>query len=89
MKVIDLLPEDEIKEAVLNEYRRKLVLYRLTDERLKKKYNMSFDTFEEKNVVKEMDFSWEVEKDAMEWEHALEGIKYIEEKKKKLKEPDE
>ena len=86
MKVIDLIPEKEIREAVLSDYERRLVLYKLTDERLKKKYGISFKEFEDKNIVKEKDFSWEVEQDAMNWEHAVEGIKYLEEKIKKLRE---
>ncbi len=85
MKVIDLIPEKEIREAVLSEYERRLVLYKLTDERLKKKYGFSFKEFEEKNIVKEKDFSWEVEQDAMNWEHAVEGIKYLEVKIRKLR----
>jgi hypothetical protein len=32
---------------------------------------MNFTEFEKKNLVKEKGFSWEVEKDAMEWEHAV------------------
>ena len=86
MKVIDLIPEKEIREAVLSDYERRLVLYKLTDERLKKKYGISFKEFEDKNIVKEKDFSWEVEQNAMNWEHAVEGIKYLEEKIKKLRE---
>jgi hypothetical protein len=35
---------------------------------------MSYKEFEDKNIVKEKGFSWEVEKDEMDWEHALEGI---------------
>ncbi len=88
MKIIDLIPDKEIKDAVLNEYKRKLVLYKLTDEQLKKKYGMSCKEFEEKNVVKEKGFSWEVEKDAMDWEHAVEGIRYIQEKITKIKDAD-
>jgi len=85
MKLVDLLPEKEIKEAVLSEYEKRLVLYKLTDERLKKKYGMSFMEFEKRNVVAEKGFSWEVEQDAMNWEHAVEGIRDIEEKIKKIK----
>jgi len=88
MKLLDLIPENELREAVLSEYEKRLVLYRLTDERFKKKYGMSFAEFEVKNVVKEKDFAWEVEKDAMEWEHAVEGIRHLQEKIEKLKEAD-
>jgi hypothetical protein len=51
-----------------------MITYRLIDERSKKKYGMSFKEFEDKNIVKEKGLSWEVEKDAMDCEHALEGI---------------
>ncbi len=89
MKLLDLIPEKEIKEAVLSEYERRLVLYKLTDERLKKKYLMSFKEFEEREMVKEKGFSWEVEKDAMDWEHAVDGIRYLQEKINKIKESDD
>lgn len=75
MKLADILPEKEIKEAVLGEYEKKIVLYKFTDEQLKKKYKMSFKEFDEKNVVRGKGFSWDVEQDAMNWEHAVEGIR--------------
>lgn len=89
MKLVDLIPEKEIKEAVLGEYEKKLVLNKLIDERLKKKYGMSFEEFEEKNVVTEKGLSWEVEKDSMDWEHAVESIRYLQEKINKIKEYNE
>ncbi len=79
--VLEDIPEKEIIESVIYNYRRKLATYRLIDEKMKKKYGMNFEKFERKNVVKEKKFSWEVESDAMEWEHAITGIKYL---KKKL-----
>lgn len=85
MKLADIIPEKEITEAVLSEYEKRLVLYKLTDEQLKKKYKMTFKEFEEKNIVKKKGFSWDIEQDAMYWEHAVEGIKYIEKKIKKIK----
>ena len=70
MKLVDIIPEKELKKAVLSEYERRVVLYRLTDERVKKKkYGIDFTEFAKKNLVKRKGFSWEVEKDAMEWEH--------------------
>ena len=42
---------------------------------------MNFSDFESANMVKKSKFSWNVESDAMEWDHALEGIKYVEEKR--------
>jgi len=79
-KIISTVPINEIKEALLNEYRRRIIRYKMMDETMKKKYGMTFQEFESKNVVKEQDFSWQVESDSMEWEHAIEGIRYAEKK---------
>ena len=89
MKIADLIPEKELKDVVLSEYKRRLVHYRFIDAMLKRKYGMTYEEFEKKNIVKERDFSWEVEKDAMQWEHAIEGIRYMEEKIKAIKDSDE
>ena len=85
MKLLDLIPENELKEAVISDYEKKLVLYKLTDEKLKKKYGMSFKDFEKRNMVKEKGFSWDIENDAMEWEHAVEGIRHLREVLRKIK----
>jgi len=36
MTILDIASMDEIKEALINEYKRKLMLYSITNERLKK-----------------------------------------------------
>lgn len=75
--ILEVVPEDDLREAMFAEYKKRLTLYKLTNERFKKKYGMSFEEFEKKGVVKERNFSWEVESDAIEWEHAIEGIRYV------------
>ncbi|MEJ5226889.1 hypothetical protein [Thermodesulfovibrio sp.] len=89
MKITELITEKELKEMALNEYRRRIVFYRLIDEKMKKKYGMSFEEFEKKNIVKEKGFSWDVEKDAMEWEHALESLNTLNEKLRKIEKIDD
>ena len=81
-KIVKEIPIDEIMEALINEYRRRLIRYRMTDEFMRTKYGTTFDKFESSNVVKEKKFSWDVESDAMELEHALEGVRYVEHKLK-------
>ncbi len=76
--------ESEILTALINDYRRKLITYEFVDEKFKKKYKMHFQTFRKQNIVREKGFLWEVESDAMEWEHAIEGIKTCEQKLKEL-----
>jgi len=65
------VPIDELKDALRNEYRRRIIHYKMVDEAMKKKHGVSFQRFETRNFVKEQGFSWQVESDAMDWEHAL------------------
>jgi hypothetical protein len=83
-KIIEAVPINEIKEALLNEYRRRIIRYRMVDEVMRRKYGMTFNDFESRNIVKSEGFSWQVESDAMEWEHAIEGARYAEEKFKTI-----
>jgi len=82
--IVGKIPIDEIREAVVNEYRRRRIRYKMVDEAMKKKYGMGFGEFESRNMVRERVFSWDVESDAMEWEHAVEGFRYVEQKLKDM-----
>jgi hypothetical protein len=55
------------------ELRRQLARYDLTDRQLSRKYGMSYAEFENRQVTKQMGYSWEVESDAMAWETAIDG----------------
>ena len=75
----DLAVGDDIDETLrlllVAEYRRKLTHYRLTNEQLSQKYQMSFAVFEEQQITKAYNYSWAVESDAMAWETAVDGIR--------------
>ena len=85
MSILEKIPKEELKAILLREYRRRLLLYKMVDEKMQKKYNMSFEEFEKRCIVEEKGYPWEVENDAMEWEHAIEGIRYMQEKIEELK----
>jgi hypothetical protein len=70
-------------ELLRAEYRRRLAHYENLDRALQAKYGLTFAQFERRNVVRQKDFSWEVESDAMAWEQARDGIKTL---KRRLKE---
>lgn len=73
-KEIEKLTEDELLEMLRNEFLRKLARYKFIDESFRKKYGISFEEFEKKNIVAGRNYSWEVESDAQEWESAIDGI---------------
>jgi len=66
--------DSKLRMLLVKEYRRRLALYSLTDRRLQEKYGMGFDEFERRNVVREHNFEWNVESDAIEWDLAIDGI---------------
>lgn len=67
--------DDKLRLLLIAEYRRKLTHYRLTNERLSKKYQMSFESFKQQQLTKANHYSWSVESDAMTWETAVDGIR--------------
>ena len=67
------------------EYLRKLGQYRRTNAALTQKYGMSFDAFLAEDIVGQRDYSWDVERDAMEWEIAVGGIDTMELRLQELK----
>ncbi len=78
---LESLPSDKpdmdskLRMLLATEYRRRLSRYSLTDRRLREKYGMSFEEFEQRNVVRERNFTWDIESDAIEWDLAVNGIK--------------
>ncbi len=71
-------PDEKVTYLLIAEYQRRLARYRLTDRELSRKYQMSFTTFEQAQVTKQKNYSWEVESDAMSWETAADGIETLE-----------
>ena len=87
-EIEDILKDEQIDKlivrALINELRRKPSEYILIDETMRKKYGMNFEEFRDKNIVKEKNYSFEVESDYCDWELAIDGIKTIKEKIEKL-----
>jgi hypothetical protein len=69
----------KIERLVTNELIRRLNRYELINRHLERKYGMIFADFREREVVKEHDYSFEVESDFWDWEMALDGIETIQE----------
>ena len=78
--------DDKLRAIIKAEYRRRLARYQYLDRIFAKKYGMSFREFEEKNMVKELGYSWEVESDSDEWELALDGMETLERRLSELRE---
>jgi hypothetical protein len=66
--------EQKIKRILELEYRRRLVRYEHINRILARKYGMSFEEFEKREMVKQKGYTWDVESDSDEWEMALDGI---------------
>jgi len=74
----DQVGDIDIKLRILleeAEYRRRLARHSLTDRELARKYDMSFEEFEKRQVTRQKGYSWDAESDAMAWETAADGIR--------------
>ncbi len=67
-----------LQRLLVGEYQRRLARYRLTDRLLSEKYSVSFVEFEDRQMTKELGYSWEVESDAIAWETAIDGTATVE-----------
>jgi hypothetical protein len=81
-KILDLIiPEGDldykVRKILREDIKRKLTEFQLIDNRFLKKYGMTLDEFEEKNIIKEKGFSFEVESDYHEWDSAVDAIKTL------------
>jgi hypothetical protein len=84
-----LLGEQDLDTKVLllleAEYLRRLGRYRRLDRMLAEKYGMTFEEFTARRVVQEKGYTWDVEKDAMDWETAVSGMRTMERKLRELR----
>jgi hypothetical protein len=84
-RMVEEMHVDELEEMLERDYLRKLTRYKLIDESFRKKYGMTYEEFERKNIVAEKNYSWDVESDAQEWELAIDGISTCLRKLKELR----
>jgi len=66
--------DSKVRYLLEGEFMRRLGRYHRTNSVLSEKYGMTFEEFTAQRVVKQKGYTWEVEKDAMEWEIAVGGI---------------
>ena len=81
-KILDLLIphgdiDSKVRKIIIEDLKRKLTEFQLIDHRFQKKYEITFDEFEKRNIVKEKGFSYEVESDYHEWDSAIDAIRTL------------
>lgn len=85
-----LLGEGDADRKILRllerEFLHQLTQYRNVDQRLSQKYQMTLHEFRERRTTVQHQSSWEVEKDAVDWESAASNVTSIEHKLKEIEE---
>lgn len=69
--------DTKVRKIIIENLRKKLAEFQLIDNRFMKKYGTTLEDFENKNIIKEKRFSYEVESDYHEWDSAVDAIKAI------------
>ena len=78
------MDDTELAAMLRSEYLRKLTRYKKVDEKYQKKYGMTFEQFDSRNIVADRNYSWEVESDSQGWEAAIDGIETMLSKLKEI-----
>ena len=71
---------EKVKEGEINESEPHKIVVR----KFREKYKMNFDEFKQKNMVEQLDHSFDAEEDYCDWELALDGIESINTELKKI-----
>lgn len=78
----DLVSEGDVdwkvRKVLQSEFARRLSRYKYTIRRFEKKYGMDFEEFKRKEMVKRLNYSFEVESDFCDWEMAIDGVETME-----------
>lgn len=72
--------DTKIRQLLEAEYIRRMARYKRTDRTLMQKYSMDFNQFLAERITEKCAYSWEAEKDAMDWETAIGGVQTMERK---------
>ena len=71
-----------MSEAILLERTRH---YRRVDQLLTQKYGLTFQEFVAQRAVQQTGYTWEAEKDAMNWETSVDGMETLQRKLEELR----
>lgn len=76
--------DSKVLRLLINEYTRRLADYRAMDLWLTHKYHTPFPDFFDRRATVQHGSSWEVEKDALDWESVVTNIATLEAKLKTI-----
>jgi len=62
-----------LRSILLNEVRRRLAAYELMARNLEQKYAMTLTEFEDRNMVEQLGYAFEVENDHQDWDQAVDA----------------
>ncbi len=90
IKILDKLESgrdlnDKLIKILKNEVIKRLNRYELINRHLEEKYEMGFEEFESKDIVKQRGYSSEVESDHCDWDMARDGIESMKRNLEELK----
>jgi hypothetical protein len=82
VRIIDRLEagtslDDKLMRVLENEIRRRLARYEWIDRQFQQKYGMTLEEFEQRRVVEQQGYSFEVESDHQDWDQAVDGIEML------------
>ena len=71
----DVDVDTALRSILLNEVRRRLAAYELMVRNLEQKYAMTLTEFEDRKMVEQLGYSFEVENDHQDWDQAVDALR--------------
>ena len=93
-RVAEIINKIELGDSFETKLRRilewniqsKLAEYEMIDGRLRQKYQVSLEEFEQNNMLQKLNYSFEVESDYHDWDMAVDGIASLRAFRERLRE---
>jgi len=77
-------PEDVLVDALKRYVVMRIVEFEGVVQKMEEKYGVTFEQFEERNVLNKLGHGWEVEQDYYDWDRAVTEVKKFKEMLKSL-----
>ena len=71
--------DEKMQVIIAREIHRRLAEFEAVDLRFRQKYGLSLEEFEQRGMVKEKGYSFEVERDHQEWDAAVDALQSLRE----------
>jgi len=76
--------EQKLRDLLVREIKGRILKYEIMIKTFESKYHMSFQDFDQKDMIEKLGHTWDVERDYFDWEMATTELTHLKEILKRL-----